>query len=1155
MKLRRINIKFAPGIPDGFTIEDIQDGMNIISGPNGSGKTTLCNAIRFLLWPDGKSEFALNASWEYGGGKLIGDLKQAEKPEWQLDGISMHPDLPEAHLARCFTIRIDEILAASQDDPDKSLTSLLVKEMAGGYDLHSKTLEERFKPPSSSGLEKGITAAERREGEERKLLLGIGRQEENLPELKQRLENYNAKVRAENLHKSAKNLKETEQKCQDLEFELSGYPAGMDLIHEEDMKVFQGKREELQKLKGKLQNYRRDHDRALDEIKSLNMPNNKLIPQSILNTLDDRVQNLHDMETLIESFKSDIEKASATRKGALDALAPHLQGPLESWSGLQEEHLKKAELYYLKRLQLLSAKEGADSSLDLLTAEKSDIPLNQLELGLNALHQWLTEPEAALVNDTHGFRKPAPILFLLIIAACFAGYIHARSEVIPFAVIGVFGIIGLFLALRKPPETHNSADKKNDRYKDYVNLKLPFQSPDMWNFETVNELSKTILSQIVKKRYQEEIEHKREPIQNRLNKCENEMRELEIELSEFQKQTGLDIGSPDLSRIILLEHALKYHEAERFLHEAEASLQEKNREYAGVLDYAASELSPYPTIKPFDSSSLKGIVQVLKQRNDAMREAQQNEKIAKDGIDEASVSIEECEKSIEIFLYDRRLEDEFGLMERVPKLADYSELIQQRQLYEREIERHNRELNSYPDIYDLTLEEIDFKLNEIKTIQSDINELNAQIADINAKIEQAKRSSNYSDAIAQTEKLRADFLEKREAMLFAAAGKFLLKRLEDSQERNMPPAFQRASELFANFTTGAYHLKLDTGETGRTGYRAVETDTGIGKSLQELSSGTRVQLLMASRLAFVEQIEGDQPLPIFLDEILKHSDPQRYHATVGSLVQILSTGRQLFYLTNQSADVQMLTAALDEHGCSNRHLIDLGKIRQRNVDWLGERPFEMPVQEELPFPDGCSPFEYARMLHIPSINGIQHPGGLSLFYASPTNSDILRNLYAGGVRNIGQFQELNRSSQYRFNLTDGQMEELRNGILIAEEFLNAWNIGKGKPLTEHAVREGVSSAAFAEKLWLIAEECGLDSVRFLSIIQSKSDARLSGLREATVSKLESYLKEYGYLSEESPLKVEQILMNVLNTGDITIPASQINERVNLLWTLSKNIDS
>lgn len=1151
MKLRRINIKSAPGIPDGFTIEDIHDGMNIICGPNGSGKTTLCNAIRFLLWPDGKSEFALNASWEYRGGKLIGDLKQSGKPEWQLDGISMHPDFPEAHLARCFTIRIDEILTASQDDPDKSLTSQLVKEMAGGYDLHSKTLEELFKQPSSSGLEKGITAAERREGEERKFLLEIGRQEETLPELKRSLEKYNAKVRMENLLKSAKILKETEQKCQDLEFELSDYPSGMDLIREEDLNVFQGKREEQQKLKEKLQNYKRDHDRASSEIASLKMPNNKLIPQSILNTLDDRVQNLHDMETQIEAAKSDIEKAFATRMGALSALAPHLQGPLESWSGLQEEHLEKAELYYLKRLQLLSAKEGADSSLDLLTAEKSDIPLNQLELGLNALLQWLTEPEAALVNDTHGFRKPAPILFLLIVAACLVGYIYARSAVLPFAVIGVFGIIGLILALRKPPETHNTADKKYDRYKDYVNLKLPFQSPDKWNFEEVNELSKTVLSQIVKKRYQEEIEHKREPMQLRLNKCENEMRELELELSEFQKQTGLDIGSPDLSRIILLEHALKYHEAERFLHETEASLQEKNREYTGVLDIAASALSPYPTIKPVDSSSLKGIVQVLKQRNDAMREALQKEKTAKDGIDETSVSIEECEKSIVIFLYDRRLEDEFGLRERVPKLADYSEHIQQRQQHKRDIERLNRELGPYPDIHDLTLEEIDFKLNEIETIQSEINEHNARIAGINAEVEQAKRSSKYSEALAQTENLRADFLEKREAMLFAAAGKFLMKRVEDSQERNMPLVFQRASELFANFTTGAYHLKLDTGETGSTGYRAVETDTGIGKSLQELSSGTRVQLLMASRLAFVEQIEGDHPLPIFLDEILKHSDPQRYHATVGSLVQILSTGRQIFYLTNQYTDVQMLITALAEHSCSNSHLIDLGKIRQCNVDWLGEQPLEMPVQEEMPAPDGCSPLEYARMLQVPSIKGIQHAGGLSLFYASPTNSDILRNLFSGGVRNIGQFLELNRASKNRFNLTNDQLEELRNGILIAEEFFNAWSIGKGKPLTEQAVREAASSAAFAEKLWQIAEERDLDSARFLSIIQSKSDARLSGLREATVFKLESYLKENGYLSEESPLTVEQILMSVLNTGDITIPAGLINERVNLLWALSK----
>ena len=53
MRLRRLVVRRMPGFEDeGFPLNDLSGGLNVVLGPNGSGKTTACRAIRGLLWPE-----------------------------------------------------------------------------------------------------------------------------------------------------------------------------------------------------------------------------------------------------------------------------------------------------------------------------------------------------------------------------------------------------------------------------------------------------------------------------------------------------------------------------------------------------------------------------------------------------------------------------------------------------------------------------------------------------------------------------------------------------------------------------------------------------------------------------------------------------------------------------------------------------------------------------------------------------------------------------------------------------------------------------------------------------------------------------------------------------------------------------------------------
>src|SRR5690606_14222683 len=51
LAFERIEVRKAPGIHPGFTIDDLSPDINIVFGPNASGKSTTARAIQTLLWP------------------------------------------------------------------------------------------------------------------------------------------------------------------------------------------------------------------------------------------------------------------------------------------------------------------------------------------------------------------------------------------------------------------------------------------------------------------------------------------------------------------------------------------------------------------------------------------------------------------------------------------------------------------------------------------------------------------------------------------------------------------------------------------------------------------------------------------------------------------------------------------------------------------------------------------------------------------------------------------------------------------------------------------------------------------------------------------------------------------------------------------------
>jgi uncharacterized protein YhaN len=195
-------------------------------------------------------------------------------------------------------------------------------------------------------------------------------------------------------------------------------------------------------------------------------------------------------------------------------------------------------------------------------------------------------------------------------------------------------------------------------------------------------------------------------------------------------------------------------------------------------------------------------------------------------------------------------------------------------------------------------------------------ELHERLIRIEQRIEQARQEVAMEDALAALERTQQSLRDERQRALENCAGQFLLRGvLALHQERSQPAVLKCASELFSTFTHHTYRLDV-TAMAGEATFRAHDTRQGRGLALSELSDGTRAQLLLAARLAFVLESERGSQLPIMLDESLTASDPERFHAIATSLLTLVREGRrQLFYLTDPRAGGE--ASALLSHGQSS----------------------------------------------------------------------------------------------------------------------------------------------------------------------------------------------------------------------------------------------
>jgi energy-coupling factor transporter ATP-binding protein EcfA2 len=261
----------------------------------------------------------------------------------------------------------------------------------------------------------------------------------------------------------------------------------------------------------------------------------------------------------------------------------------------------------------------------------------------------------------------------------------------------------------------------------------------------------------------------------------------------------------------------------------------------------------------------------------------------------------------------------------------------------------------------------------------------SEVARLEQELARARHAQTVEQALAQRDQARATLDEQIEAQVDALLANALVQHVAaQTRDVHRPAVFHRARDLFAQITHGRWRLHLDEdGEEPR--FRAEDTRTLQLRALDELSSGTRVQLLVAVRVAFVEHEEGDVRLPLFFDETLGTSDDQRATALIEAVLTLVHQGRQVFYFTAQHDEVAKWEQALATYAVAIPWCaVDLAAVRAlpSSVPSIGgPAVIPSPVRAQPPEPTGHSHESYGAQLDVPAIvPGVTPLGATHLWY-------------------------------------------------------------------------------------------------------------------------------------------------------------------------------
>ncbi|MDG5800976.1 hypothetical protein QA597_11455 [Marinilabiliaceae bacterium ANBcel2] len=1189
-ELKQITIDRLPGFPHGLNpMKDLAKNINIIAGPNGSGKSSTASFIQNLIWQNNGSAISGSAvakideeNWFFSVESGLYDV--------QKEGEKANLPLPTDCFGKHYTLALHDLVTTAEGDIAKKI----ITEAAGGVDIEKSEKELNYdnKIKSITGsVFANFDKLTKDEKETQNKQIELKKREHSLEELyKEKAECSIAAYKATLLN----NIKEyfNEKKTlNELKLKLDTYPECMDKVQNDHYKRVEDAEENIDKNINLIEEYKNNIARSKEEIEKLNIESN-VVDKSIINEIEKRVAALENKKREIDSNSDELEKKVSNEKilrkrvaESPSSPAPFTHSDLEELDRLIERAHQVGGSLNINKIKL----ERAQKHLNKIEQKSDEKDDDKAKEARSLLQDWLATTNQNIFNQKRiknqllkGFILSVGVFllaFLLVMALFYAGiirlpqgltnilqstdplyFIVTTATVAAATILSSVKISNIAKEQKRVAYTIKEIEDKYNRLKpEDIVEKLPVKLLN--NSSTRDEVKKSeeALSNQISKNDSErekrvtlisEIEDLNAEKEGLLKEYESIKEEQKKCAHHFTKNAVLPEGLNSEKYTVLFEYIRNIREwftSVKEIEEIKAINKMRESEFENELKIC-NELF-FKTYKRGAEDLIKAKV-ILEEIKDNFEHLNRE----KNNIESFNRDIDNCE--IIINQHTKKREEIFNTLSS----ANNGKLITQKE----EVKELTSMLDKYKEakesyskkhyFVDSTINKIkrDKHFNEIEkeivesecleSLQQEVEkwealsqkkeEVTDKISKIETEIEQAKEKGDLENIIYEKEKSLDNVEKEFSNNLSSITGKIVTDVIkEESDKKNQPKVLQRASELFVNITHGKYKIKVIE-ENSSAIFKAIDVNNRNTLAMEQMSTGTRIQLLIAVRLAFVEMQEREVAYPVLADELLANSDDERAQVIINSLLEISRDGRQIFYFTAQSDEILKWEEALAKRNGESitetfdYKVITLADNKLKGIKRGGTKASALHLYKNVPKPEGRSYSEYFKELKVTPFLPEEDEVN-SIHIALLTNRCTL--IYTILSKGLVTWGELNNYINYNGEINCEDFSQEYKIMQEKAQLLQLWSSllkrGQNRKIDSEVLKEAKKQKAGITDSYYdkILERLTLPHVKGdpEKLIKELRDNKIPRFSETKIDTLNKFFLDMEYInSEEKPAKEE-----------------------------------
>ena len=1115
LDLSAVTVRTFYGQPmPGLAAVDLGPGVNVVYGPNGQGKSTLARAIHGVLWPETVAEFrpTYTAAFHYAGDEWTVDFDAGAARYQRGAAPADRLPLPDASIRDRYELSLKDLLLADGD----AFADVVRRDASGGVDLDAARATLGFKAAPTQRLKVTAEAEEAARGVQRRQhhLDALRAREQSLEEITERAAQAADAADLADVYRLLDDAHDRTEAADAADRVVAEFPSALRSVATDTQERYDEHAGAVRKAEARraaLETAQADAEAHLgthgwDAVR---------VPEGA--ETESRAREVEAASRALEDAERARSGAAERERIARETLGGHIEtAPTVDVAALGDvaEFARRAGAVRGRRDEFQARLMAARSRLNAVRFHDAD----ELNRAADLLRRWLAHTVEA-ESQPRGL-QPTPVWAGAAVLAVAA--VALALWVAPGAWWLLLGAAALAAVAALLGRTEQAADSPADAAREAFGA-LSVAPPVSWTPAVVQKklslVERNALDQKEREMWQASIAE----TERNVLALDTDTADLDARAGTLAQTLGLDVPDAPETLHLLTRNILAWQSAARDLGVADAARDQARDALQAALSRFNQVLDGVPVDDAVDAASAAGAVARVT-REQAERDRLRAEMARlEDSVASASEQLAEAEAGRDAFLGRLGLAEPAadGVASLVAAYPAYTAAVDEaaraRAVAEEAVTRARAHARFTAEAGTLDRPTLAAERSAAQARAARRDEWLEEKASILALVGDARRASALAAAHAEharaLDALEASYHTQADALVGHALADFVA---EETRDQHLPVVFKRAREVLADITDDRFRLDFDA-DAGT--FRAFDAVRGRGYGLDELSSGTRLQLLLAVRLAFAEQQEVGVRLPILLDEALANSDDERARAIVQAVLRLCRQGRQVFYFTAQAEEVAKWHRLAEQHPDVECRFVSLPSTAALVAVDLEATPAPETVRR-VPEAAGATMPAYAHDAGVAPWTGWDAIESLHVWYLLDTPAQVeacLRRGYA----TWGQLASaLERGKPVPISHAD-RVERRADAVRAWQQ---AWRQGRGARV-DRAVLESTDAvtAAFIDDVDGLCGDCDGDAQQLLDCLERGDVARFQGRQ---LERLEAYLSDGGYLSPDPRLSDAEIRRRV-----------------------------